>query len=224
PYFSFTNEKISSLLKKKQNILLETSQATFLDNAFGSYPYTVAYQTLVQSCFPMIGVPAHPMHVIGVMKAYMIRVGNGPFPTEIFDEKSHYIREKGNEYGTVSKRPRRCGWLDINLIKHAIELNGVNEIALTNVDVLAGLDKVNVATSYLIDNKKICTNAALMNFENVIPQYMEFSGWKELSSHYNNVDELPIELIKFIMYIEAECRVPVKYISYGPERDQTLIR
>ncbi|SUP82330.1 adenylosuccinate synthetase [Yersinia pseudotuberculosis] len=154
----------------------------------------------------------------------MIRVGNGPFPTEIFDEKSHYIREKGNEYGTVSKRPRRCGWLDINLIKHAIELNGVNEIALTNVDVLAGLDKVNVATSYLIDNKKICTNAALMNFENVIPQYMEFSGWKELSSHYNNVDELPIELIKFIMYIEAECRVPVKYISYGPERDQTLIR
>ncbi|WP_367672063.1 adenylosuccinate synthase [Serratia symbiotica] len=224
PYFSFTNEKISSLLKKKQNILLETSQATFLDNAFGSYLYTVAYQTLVQSCFPMIGIPAHLMHVIGVMKAYMIRVGNGPFPTEIFDEKAHYIREKGNEYGTVSKRPRRCGWLDINLIKHAIELNGVNEIAITNIDVLAGLDKINVATSYLIDNKKTCTNAALMNFEKVIPQYTELAGWEELNAHYNSVDELPVELMKFIMYIEAECGIPVKYISYGPEREQNLIR
>ncbi|RJL47373.1 adenylosuccinate synthase [Pectobacterium carotovorum] len=224
PYFSFTNEKISALLKKNQDVLLETSQATFLDNAFGSYPYTVAYQTLVQSCFPMIGVPAHQIHVIGVMKAYMIRVGNGPFPTEIFDEKLHYIREKGNEYGTVSKRPRRCGWLDINLIKHAIELNGVNELAITNVDVLAGIDKIKIATSYLIENKKICTNTALMDFEKVTPKYTEFSGWGELNTHYNNVDELPIELVKFIEYIETECGIPVKYISYGPEREQTLIK
>ncbi|USS96173.1 adenylosuccinate synthetase [Serratia symbiotica] len=222
PYFSFTNEKTSSLLKKKQNILLETSQATFLDNAFGSYPYAVAYQTLVQSCFLMIGVPAHPMHVVGVMKAYMIRVGNGPFPTEIFDEKSHYIIEKGNEYGTVSKRPRRCGWLDINLIKHAIELNGVNEIAITNVDVLAGLDKVKVATSYLIDNKKICTNAALMDFEKATPQYTEISGWGELNTDYNSIDELPIELMKFIVYIESECGIIVKHISCESEREQAI--
>lgn len=224
PYFSFTNAKISSLLKDKQDILLETSQATFLDNAFGSYPYTVAYQTLVQSCFPMIGVPVHAMHVTGVMKAYMIRVGNGPFPTEIFDEKLHHIREKGNEYGTVSKRPRRCGWLDINLIKHAIELNGVNELAITNVDVLAGIDKIKIATSYLIDNKQICTNTALMNFEKVTPIYTEFSGWGELHAHYNSINELPLELLKLIMYIEDECKIPVKYISYGPEREQTLIK
>lgn len=90
--------------------------------------------------------------------------------------------------------------------------------------MLAGLDKINVATSYLIDNKKTCTNAALMNFEKVIPQYTELAGWEELNAHYNSVDELPVELMKFIMYIEAECGIPVKYISYGPEREQNLIR
>ncbi|MHA1066860.1 adenylosuccinate synthase [Enterobacter ludwigii] len=224
PYFCFTNEKISSLLNNKQNVLLETSQATFLDNAFGSYPYTVAYQTLVQTCFPMIGVPAQPMHVIGVMKAYMIRVGNGPFPTELSDELSCYIREKGNEYGTVSKRPRRCGWLDINLIKHAIKLNGVNELAVTNVDVLAGFEKIKVATSYCIDDTEVCTNAALINFEKVTPVYIELCGWKKLDTHYNHVDELPVELMEFILYIESQCGVPVKYISYGPEREQTLVK
>ncbi|WP_118986448.1 adenylosuccinate synthase [Photorhabdus sp. CRCIA-P01] len=223
PYFTFTNEVIGDLLNAGEDVLLETSQATFLDNSFGTYPYTVAYQTLVQTCFAMIGIPAQKMHIVGVMKSYMIRVGNGPFPTELSTEQADYIRERGNEYGTVSKRPRRCGWLDLSLIKHAVKLNGVTELAITNVDVLADLHEIKVAIAYEMDDKLICCNDALLQFDRVKPIYKTFKSWGALNSSYTHLTELPIELIDFLSFIQDYAGVPIKYISYGPDRNQTLV-
>ncbi|MBD2816274.1 adenylosuccinate synthase [Xenorhabdus sp. Flor] len=223
PYFTFTNEAIGDLLNTGEDVLLETSQATFLDNSFGTYPYTVAYQTLVQTCFAMIGIPAQKMHIVGVMKAYMIRVGNGPFPTELLTEQADYIRERGNEYGTVSKRPRRCGWLDLCLIKHAVKLNGVTELAITNVDVLAGLHEIKVAIAYEIEGKPVCCDEALLQLDKVKPIYKTFKCWGELNPSYTHLTELPAELIDFLIFIRDYAGVPIKYISHGPDRDQTLI-
>ncbi|OCA55006.1 adenylosuccinate synthase [Photorhabdus namnaonensis] len=223
PYFTFTNEVIGDLLNSGENVLLETSQATFLDNSFGTYPYTVAYQTLVQTCFAMIGIPAQKMHIVGVMKSYMIRVGNGPFPTELLTEQADYIRERGNEYGTVSKRPRRCGWLDLSLIKHAVKLNGVTELAITNVDVLAGLHEIKVAIAYEIDDKLVCCDDALLQLDRAKPIYKTFKSWSELNSSYTHLTELPIELIDFLTFIQEYAGIPIKYISYGPDRNQTLV-
>ncbi|PQQ24503.1 adenylosuccinate synthetase [Photorhabdus luminescens] len=223
PYFTFTNEVIGDLLNSGEDVLLETSQATFLDNSFGTYPYTVAYQTLVQTCFAMIGIPAQKMHIVGVMKSYMIRVGNGPFPTELLTEQADYIRERGNEYGTVSKRPRRCGWLDLSLIKHAVKLNGVTELAITNVDVLAGLHEIKVAIAYEIDDKLVCCDDALLQLDRAKPIYKTFKSWSELNSSYTHLTELPIELIDFLTFIQEYAGIPIKYISYGPDRNQTLV-
>ncbi|WP_036769589.1 adenylosuccinate synthase [Photorhabdus australis] len=223
PYFTFTNEIIGDLLNSGEDVLLETSQATFLDNSFGTYPYTVAYQTLVQTCFAMIGIPAQKMHIVGVMKSYMIRVGNGPFPTELLSEPADYIRERGNEYGTVSKRPRRCGWLDLCLIKHAVKLNGVTELAITNTDVLADLHEIKVAIAYEIDDKIVCCDDALLQFDRVKPIYKIFKSWGKLNSSYTHLAQLPVELINFLSFIQDYAGIPIKYISYGPDRNQTLV-
>ncbi|EMN4127997.1 MULTISPECIES: adenylosuccinate synthetase [Providencia] len=223
PYLAFTDKKIRQLLGDNKDVLLETSQATFLDNAFGSYPYTVAYQTLVQSCFSIIGIPASPIHVLGVMKAYMIRVGNGPFPTELHDDAAINIRERGNEYGTVSGRPRRCGWLDLNLIKQAIELNGVTELAITNVDVLANVDEIKIAINYMKKDKPITCEAALLNLSEVTPIYYTFRGWPQLKGNYHSRLELPVELRLFLSFIEEHTNKKIRYISYGADRDKTII-
>ena len=222
PYFSFTNDLLSSAISRNEQILLETSQATFLDNAFGTYPYTVAYQTLVQSCFPLMGLPSQEIDAIGVFKAYMIRVGNGPFPSEIHTSLADEIRIKGNEFGTVSNRPRRCGWLDLNLIKHAVKLNGIKKLAITNVDVLSGLGTIKVATGYELNGKKVCSNTALMFFDDVTPTYLEFESWPELESTCYSYNDLPSNLKKYLEFIEDYVGVSIGYISYGPDRNQTI--
>lgn len=222
PYLSFTDREIRQLIKDDEDILLETSQATFLDNAFGSYPYTVAYQTLVQSCFPMIGIPARPMYILGVMKAYMIRVGNGPFPTEIHNNVAFTIRKAGNEYGTVSGRPRRCGWLDLSLITQAIALNGVTELAITNVDVLGGLEEVWVSVGYLHKNKPINCDEALLKLNEVSPAYKSFKGWPVLNKNYQFREQLPSELKIFLSFIEEYTKKKIRYISYGADRESTI--
>ena len=222
PYLSFINEDLRGVLALGEGVLLEAAHATFLDNSFGSYPYTVAYQTLVQSALPGIGLAAQPIDVLGVLKAYSIRVGNGPFPTEIDSGEADYIRQRGNEYGTVSKRPRRCGWLDLNLVKHAVKLNGADSVAITNVDVLAGLSTVHVATAYSVNGTDICGNRALLELERVIPEYRSFEGWPELRGSYSTVAAFPDNLQRYLRFIESYLEVPIRYVSYGPDRDQTL--
>ncbi|MGD6739996.1 adenylosuccinate synthase [Photobacterium leiognathi subsp. mandapamensis] len=222
PYFSFTNDEIHKLLSNNKDILLETSQATFLDNSFGTYPYTVAYHTLVQSCFTSIGVPAHEMYVLGVMKAYTIRVGNGPLPTEFNDEKANRIRTVGNEFGTVSKRPRRIGWLDLVLVKHALKLTGTTEIAITNIDVLSELKEIPVCVGYTLDGEDVCANKALIMLDKVEPVYKVFSSWPTLNKKYESINLLPKEAIDYLSFIEHELGVRIKYVSYGKDREQTI--
>ncbi|EEO02249.1 adenylosuccinate synthase [Vibrio cholerae] len=222
PYFCFTNQVISRLLQRGESMLLESSQATFLDNSFGTYPYTVAYSTLIQSCFASIGIPAQTLQVLGVMKAYMIRVGNGPFPTELDGDIAQYIRVKGNEFGTVSQRPRRCGWLDLALVEQAIHLNGVKEVAITNLDVLGGMDEVWVCNGYLLHGKKVCTDEALLHFDQVEPIYTKFQGWPRLPNGILKLSDLPKELLHYLAYIQSYISAPIRYISYGAEREYTI--
>lgn len=222
PYFCFTNDLLKKLLDNGTDVLLESSQATFLDNSFGTYPYTVAYQTLIQSCFTSMGVPAEKLNVLGVMKSYMIRVGNGPLPTEINDEQALYIRKRGNEFGTVSNRPRRCAWLDLALIEHAIELNGVNEVSITNVDVLSNIQNLKVCVGYRLNGLEVCINEALLHFDHVEPIYEQFDSWPELYGTYYGIDDLPFNLIKYLSFIQSKISADIRYISYGPDRNKTL--
>lgn len=222
PYFHFTNQAIAELLKEGHDILLESSQATYLDNSFGTYPYTVAYSTLIQSCFAYIGIPADKLNVLGVMKAYMIRVGNGPFPTEINGDIAQYIRVRGREYGTVSQRPRRCGWLDLALIEHAIRLNGVNEVAITNIDVLAGMDEIWICTGYTLHGQTVCTDKALLHFDQVKPSYTKLDSWPQLPNEELQSFDFNENLIKYLTFIQSRISAPIRYISYGADRNQTI--
>jgi adenylosuccinate synthase len=162
------------------------------------------------------------MQVLGVMKAYMIRVGNGPFPTELEDDRANYIRVKGHEYGTVSKRPRRCGWLDLPLVEHAVKLAGVTEIAITNVDVLAGMDEVLVCTGYRLDGEMVCANQALIRFDEAEPIYVRLPGWPELDGKYHAIEDFPVELRNYIELIQSHLSEKIKYISYGADRNDTF--
>jgi adenylosuccinate synthase len=223
PYLQFTNRQLTRCIDMGKPVLLETSQATFLDNIYGTYPYTVSYQTLVNSCFSLLGLPLSELHVVGVMKCYMIRVGNGPFPTELTGPIADRIRESGNEYGTVSGRPRRCGWLDLALVKHAVRLTGTREIALTNVDVLAGMPSISACLSYKRDGQTISVDEALLDLSRVEPHMAEFASWT-MPISVTCYEDLPKTLQNFIEFIEDFVGVPVRYVSYGADRRQTLDR
>ena len=221
-YVGFTDEHIRNCLSEGHDVLLETSQATFLDNIYGTYPYTVSYNTLVQNSLPIIGIPAQAIQTLGVMKCYSIRVGNGPFPTEMDESIASNIRHRGNEFGSVSGRPRRCGWLDLSLIKRAVELNGVTRIALTNVDVLGGHVEIAVAVGYTINGERVSTSQALLQFDDVTPVYEYFNGWPEIDSITSSANDIPAELRSSIKFIEDFVGCPVQYLSYGPDRQHTL--
>jgi adenylosuccinate synthase len=190
-----------------ENILFEGAHGTFLDPVFGTYPYAVACHTIASSVFPYCGIPASSLKVVGVVKAYTTRVGNGPFPTELFDETGERLRKQGGEIGTVSKRPRRCGWLDLSMIKSANLINGFSEIFLTKLDVLTEFRKIKVAVGY--DKKGE-------------PLYKEFSGWNEKISQIRNYRRLPKKTQKYIEFVENYLKVPIKHISVGPEREAVI--
>jgi len=208
-----------------ENFLLESAQGTYLDFVFGSYPYTVAYHTLAPSALADIGMPARKIDVMGIVKAYTTRVGNGPFLAEQDNKVGQHLRDKGHEYGTVSGRPRRCGWLDLPMINNAINLNGVTSIALTKLDVLSGLSKINLVMGYMKGGKKVYSPPA-DDFEatGMKPVYKEFKGWKKDISKIENFDDLPVEAKAYITHIEKDLLVPIDYVSVGPDRAQTIMR
>ncbi|MEK7067463.1 MAG: adenylosuccinate synthetase, partial [Patescibacteria group bacterium] len=187
--------------------LFEGAQGTFLDMAFGTYPYTVGCHTLAGSVFDGVGMGIRQMKVLGVVKAYTTRVGGGPFPTEQDNKIGQYLRDRGAEYGTVSKRPRRCGWLDLTMIKNAVKWNGFTELAITKLDVLTGLKTV-----------KIC----VAHDKNGKPIYREFPGWTEEINSVRRLTALPLNCQKYLSFLEKQIAVPVKIISVGPEREQTI--
>jgi len=207
----------------KKKVLFEGAHGTFLDGVFGTYPYTTAIHTISGAVFPYVGIAPQKISSIGIVKAYTTRVGNGPFPTELFDRVGEKIREVGGEYGTVSKRPRRCGWLDLPLLRTAVRLSGFSSIALTKIDVLSQIKELLICTHYELNGKRLNeVPAYISDFNNCKPVYKKMKGWMADLSNIVKWSDLPPETKHYVHFIEKQLHVPISILSVGPERGQEI--
>lgn len=216
---------INESLKKGHNVLAEGAQGTMLDVDFGSYPFVTSSNTIVSGVCSGLGIaPQKIGKVFGVFKAYCTRVGNGPFPTELLDEVGEDLRKQGNEFGSTTGRPRRCGWLDLPALKYAIMLNGVTDLVITKADVLDKFETIKVCNEYKYGDQKINFFPYQISDLELKPLFKQFPGWNESIAKSTRIEELPKEFIDYIKFIEHQVEVPVSIISVGPDRTQTIIR
>jgi len=216
--------EINQYLTDDKKVLAEGAQGTLLDVDFGSYPYVTSSNTVAAGACTGLGVaPAQTGKVIGIVKAYCTRVGNGPFPTELFDETGKQLRKLGHEFGATTGRPRRCGWLDLVALKYAIMLNGVTEIVLTKADVMDNFDTLKVCTQYQMGDK-LTNRFPTEKNEDITPVYKEFKGWKQKLSEITDFEKLPQAFKEYVHFIENETGVKVSIVSTGANRNQTIIR
>lgn len=224
PFLTDTSEILWKAKRENKNILFEGAQGTFLDIDYGTYPFVTSSNTLSGNacCGGGLG-PTFIDKVLGIVKAYTTRVGEGPFPTELKDELGKYLRERGGEYGATTGRPRRCGWLDLVMVKTAVRLNGISEIAITKLDVLSGLEKIKICRAYKLDNKLIETfPSTLEDLAQIEPVYEEFPGWKEELKNCTTFESLPTQAKNYLKFIEDFLGIPIKIVSTGPERENCL--
>ncbi|MFH0896628.1 MAG: adenylosuccinate synthase [Candidatus Bathyarchaeota archaeon] len=230
PYVADTLKLLDEAVSEGKRILLEGAQGTHLDIDWGIYPYGTSSNTVSGGACTGSGIPPTRIdRVVGVVKAYTSRVGEGPFPTELKDQIGAHLQEKGGEYGTVTKRPRRCGWLDMVMVNYSIRINGVSAIALTKVDVLSGLEEIKVCTSYKYKGEELKSFPANMHvLSECQPEYKSLKGWNELSKEEwfscleKGYSSMPENLRNYIEYIEKEAKTSVGLVSFGPERALTL--
>lgn len=224
PYISNVSIEVDQVARKNGKILFEGAQGTHLDIDHGTYPFVTSSNPVSGSACPGVGIgPGKLHHILGIVKAYTTRVGAGPFPTELDDEIGKYIQEKGAEFGATTGRRRRCGWLDLAMMKDSIRYNGLNSIGMTKLDVLTGLDVIKVCVAYELDGKEIdYMPASLKDLARCKPVYKEFPGWKEDISSAKSIDDLPEEARNYIKSLEEIMEVPFSIISVGPMRDQTI--
>lgn len=227
PNVSIGNTSVFLDKVQSQNspILFEGAQATLLDICHGTYPFVTSSHPIFGGIFTGTGFRPRNNQVIGVVKAYTTRVGTGPFPTELEDKTGEFLRKKGHEFGTTTGRPRRCGWLDLPIINYAKIINGLDQIALTKIDVLSGIKKLKVAIAYEINGKK--TNVFEPNsdkLENAKVIYDELPGWQEDITTCRKFEELPKNTQNYIKYIERKTKLPIKLIGVGPQRDEVIKR
>ena len=216
---------LNNSLEHGKKILAEGAQGSLLDIDFGTYPYVTSSNTTAAGACSGLGVaPNKIKNIIGIFKAYTTRVGSGPFPTELFDSTGERIREVGHEYGATTGRDRRCGWLDLVALKYSVQINGVTELNIMKSDVLSSIGKLKVCTSYIIDDEKIDYFPYDIKSQEVIPEYIEFDGWDQNITQVKSEYDLPKELIDYISFIESFVKVPIKLISVGPDRIQTIYR
>ena len=216
---------LNNAISEGKKILAEGAQGSLLDIDFGTYPYVTSSNTTSAGACSGLGVPPNKIkNIRGIFKAYTTRVGSGPFPTELFDSIGEKIRDVGHEYGATTGRDRRCGWLDLVALKYSIQINGVTELNIMKSDVLSSINKLLVCTSYTIDGEEINFFPYDIDSKDVIPNYIEFKGWDKDITNIKNEDNLPRELIEYIDYIESFVQVPIKLISVGPDRKQTIYR
>lgn len=216
--------RINDYLLDGKSILAEGAQGTLLDVDFGSYPFVTSSSTSCAGACTGLGVSPHSIgKVYGVFKAYCTRVGSGPFPTELFDETGEQLRQKGFEFGATTGRPRRTGWLDLPALKYAVMIDGVDELIMMKADVLDGFDTIKVAVSYEVDGKRT-DEIPYDVYAEVKPVYKEFKGWKCDLTKVKSEDGMPQEFREYIKFIEDYLKVPVRIISLGPDRDQTIVR
>ena len=211
-------------LLKDHDILAEGAQGSMLDIDYGSYPFVTSSTTSCSGACVGLGVNPHLIgHVYGIFKAYCTRVGSGPFPTELFDETGEELRRIGHEFGAVTGRPRRCGWLDLVALKYAVMISGVTDLIMMKSDCLDTFETIKVCTSYIVDGQP-SDQWPFDTFANIEPVYTEFKGWKTDLTHCRTEEELPQEFRDYIAFMEKFLEVPIKIISVGPDREATIMR
>ena len=224
PYVTDTTEYLLSAVESGKRLLFEGAQGCLLDVDHGTYPFVTSSNSSGVGISNGSGVPArHIKRVIGVMKAYTTRVGGGPFPTELFDDIGQRIRDQGNEYGTVTKRPRRCGWLDTVAVRYTSRLSGVAGLSVALLDVLSGLDELKICTAYQLDGEPTLRFPSHTDdLRRVEPVYESLPGWQEDITGARSLGDLPQAARDYLDRIEQLVGAPIVYVSVGPARDQTI--
>jgi adenylosuccinate synthase len=226
PYLIDTSLYLDEEIHRGAKVLFEGAQGTLLDIDHGTYPFVTSSNTTAGGLCTGSGVsPTKISGVVGVAKAYITRVGGGPFPTELFDDMGQKIRDRGWEYGSTTGRPRRCGWFDAPVVRYANRLNALSGIALTKLDVLSGLPHVKVCTAYEIDGvRREEIPLALSEFERAVPVYEQMEGWKEELSDAREFGDLPKTAQRYVRRLEEVSGVEISLVSIGADRNQTIVR
>ena len=223
--FIDSEEYLHQAQKAEKSILAEGAQGSLLDIDFGTYPYVTSSNTTAAGACTGLGVsPNSIQDVFGIFKAYTTRVGSGPFPTELFDINGKTMARVGHEFGATTGRPRRCGWLDLVALRYACQVNGVTQLIMMKADVLSGFKTLKICTSYHYKGKEISHLPYNIEAENVVPIYKQFEGWSEDLTKMENTSTLPKSLLNYIGFLETELQIPIKIVSVGPDRTQTIFR
>lgn len=217
---------VNDALASNKKILAEGAQGSLLDVDFGSYPFVTSSNTMTAGACTGLGVaPSRIGEVFGIFKAYCTRVGSGPFPTELFDQTGEAMRKEGNEFGSTTGRPRRCGWLDLPALKYSIMINGVTQLYMMKADVLNIFEEILVCTHYQLPSGELIDR---LSFEitdmDVKPVYKTMKGWNCSLAEVRTYEDFPTELKAYVSYLEGELNVPIKLVSVGPDRVQTILR
>lgn len=216
---------VNRALKEGKTVLCEGAQGTLLDVDFGSYPFVTSSNTICAGACTGLGVaPRNIGEVYGIFKAYCTRVGSGPFPTELFDETGKKIRDLGHEYGAVTGRERRCGWIDLVALKYSIMLNGVTRLIMMKSDVLDDFDEIKACVAYNINGERVTEFPFSLEDVEISPEYVTLPGWKTDMTKMKSEDEFPENFKKYIGFLEKELETPITIVSIGPDRQQTIFR
>ena len=220
--FIDSEHTINQYIKEEKKILAEGAQGTLLDINFGTYPFVTSSDTVCAGACTGLGIAPNKIgKVWGIFKAYITRVGSGPFVTELDNEEGELLRKYGHEFGATTGRPRRCGWMDLVALKYVCMLNGVTDLIMTKADVLDNFDTIKIATAYK-DSKGNVTEDFPFEINNMTPIYKDFKGWKTDTTKFNSEEQFPQELKDYIAFIEKETGVNISIISLGPDRTQTI--
>ncbi|MDE6513546.1 MAG: adenylosuccinate synthase [Muribaculaceae bacterium] len=216
---------INNALKEGKKVLCEGAQGTMLDVDFGSYPFVTSSNTVSAGACTGLGVAPNKIgRVFGIFKAYCTRVGSGPFPTELFDEAGKRMRDIGHEYGAVTGRERRCGWIDLVALKYAVMINGVTDLIMMKSDVLDDFDTIRACVAYKINGETVTELPYDLQSVEIEPVFVDLPGWKTPMTKLSSESELPAKFVDYIGFIEKELGVPVSILSVGPDREQTIVR
>ena len=223
--FIDSEEYLHIAQRAQKSVLAEGAQGSLLDIDFGTYPFVTSSNTTAAGACTGLGVAPNTIkEVFGIFKAYTTRVGSGPFPTELFDVNGETMARVGQEFGATTGRPRRCGWLDLVALRYACQVNGVTQLMMMKADVLSGFETLKICTSYIYKGKEINHLPYNIEAENLKPVYTEFMGWSEDLTKMENASTLPETLMTYISFLEKELQIPIKIVSVGPDRKQTIFR
>lgn len=216
---------INSLLREGKSVLCEGAQGTLLDVDFGSYPFVTSSNTICAGACSGLGVAPNKIgEVFGIFKAYCTRVGSGPFPTELFDETGKRIRDLGHEYGAVTGRERRCGWIDLVALRYSIMINGVTQLIMMKSDVLDDFNEIKACVAYKINGEETTQFPFSIDENAIEPVYVTLPGWKTDMTRFKSESEFPQAFSDYIKFLEKELETPITIISIGPDREQTIER